>query len=146
VIESAPHASCPFCSYAAGRSTRELIVYEDEAVLVMPSKGQKRKNRGHVLVVTRAHIPNIYELPNGESGPVLAAVSEAARATKKAFAAAGISVRQNNDPASGQDVFHLHFHVVPRFHEDGFETASYETVDEATRIEQAEALRRAWPT
>jgi histidine triad (HIT) family protein len=136
--------SCPFCSYALGRFTRELIVYEDGDVLVMPCKDQKRGNRGHCLVVTRAHIPNIYELPDSLSVPILRTVSTAARASKRAFSADGVSLRQNNDAASGQDVFHLHFHIVPRFLGDGFETAPYETVDELMRVQQAEALRRAW--
>jgi diadenosine tetraphosphate (Ap4A) HIT family hydrolase len=136
--------SCPFCSYAVGRFTRELIVYEDGDVLVVPCKGQKRSNRGHCLVVTRAHIPNIYELPHTLSAPILRTVSAAARASRKAFSADGVSLRQNNDAASGQDVFHLHFHIVPRFVGDDFDTAPYENVDERIRIEQAEALRRAW--
>ena len=139
-------SSCPFCSYAAGQFRRELIVYENQQVLVMPSLHQTRGNRGHCLVVARAHVPNIYELPDGGGGPLLAAVSAAATASKRAFAADGISLRQNNDPAGGQTVFHLHFHIVPRFLGDDFELAPYETVDEAALTEQAEALRPAWPT
>jgi diadenosine tetraphosphate (Ap4A) HIT family hydrolase len=136
--------SCPFCAYVLGKVPKELIVYEDEDVLVIPCKGQKRSNRGHCLVVTRKHISNIYELSHELSTPILAAVSAAARATKKAFSAEGISLRQNNEAASGQDVFHLHFHIVPRFSGDEFDAARYEQVDEQTRIHQAEMLRVAW--
>jgi diadenosine tetraphosphate (Ap4A) HIT family hydrolase len=53
----------------------------------MPSLHQTRGNRGHCLVVARAHVPNIYELPDGGGGPLLAAVSAAATASKRAFAA-----------------------------------------------------------
>ena len=134
---------CAFCSYAAGCGPEELIVHGDEHVLVVPSLHQKPHNRGHCLVFTRAHVSNIYELSNTIAAPVLRAVSAAARAAKAAFSADGISVRQNNDAASGQDVFHLHFHIVPRFTGDDFETARYERLDERTRIIQAEALRRA---
>jgi diadenosine tetraphosphate (Ap4A) HIT family hydrolase len=136
--------TCPFCSYVVGRFTRDLIVYEDDDVLVVPCKGQKHSNRGHCIVATRAHIQNIYELPHSLAGAVLRTVAVAARASKTAFSADGVSVRQNNDAASGQDVFHLHFHVVPRFLGDDFDTAPYETVDEGIRLDQAEALRRVW--
>jgi histidine triad (HIT) family protein len=137
-------ASCPFCAYVVGEFPRELIVYEDEDVIVIPCKSQKRSNRGHCLVVTRAHISNIYELPRELSAPILRTVSAAARASKRAFSADGIAVRQNNEAAGGQDVFHLHFHIVPRFSGDNFDATPYEQVDEDTRINQAKTLRAAW--
>jgi len=110
----------------------------------MPAKHQKPRNRGHCLVVTRGHVPNIYGLPANSMAPLLAAVASASRASKKAFAADGITVRQNNDPAGGQDVFHVHFHVVPRFLDDDFELGPYEIIDEPARAEQAAALREVW--
>jgi diadenosine tetraphosphate (Ap4A) HIT family hydrolase len=136
--------SCPLCMYGAGGFTRALIVYEDQAVIVVPSLHQKRRNHGHCLVITREHVPNIYALSDTLAGPVLQAVAAAARATKKAFTADGISIRQNNDPAGGQDVFHVHFHVVPRFEGDDFDVAEYQQLSELTRIDQAEAMRRMW--
>jgi len=136
--------SCTFCMYGAGAFTRELIVYADEAVLVVPSLHQKRRNHGHCLVITREHVPDIYALPDALAGPVLRVVAAAARAAKKAFRADGVSVRQNNDPAGGQDVFHVHFHLVPRFAGDDFDMSEYQRVSERTRIEQADAVRRAW--
>jgi len=137
-------SACPFCAYAAGRFRGELVAYADEHVMVMPSRDQRPGNLGHCLVVPRTHVPNIYTLPDDLAAPVLSAVGATARAAKQAFGADGITVRQNNEPAGGQDVFHLHFHVVPRFLGDDFDVAPYEIVDEATRIEQADALRQAW--
>ncbi len=136
--------ACPFCSYATGRFDGRLIVYEDEHALVVPSLGQKRENRGHCLVATRVHVPNIYELADEVAGPMMRAVATAARAVRRAFSADGIAVRQNNEAASGQDVLHAHFHVVPRYVGDAFESADYEIVDEPTRIEQATLLRSSW--
>src|SRR4029453_15617760 len=104
--------ACPFCSYAMGRFNPKLLVHEDENVLVMPSLHQKRRNPGHCLVVTRSHVSNLYQLPPGLAAPLLQTVSVAARASKKAFGADGVSIRQNNERAGGQDVFHVHFHVV----------------------------------
>lgn len=137
--------ACPFCGYAARRFPPELLVYEDEHVLVVPSLRQKPGNRGHCLVAPREHVRNVYDLPVALAGPLLLAVSAAARAARHAFSADGVSVRQNNESAGGQDVFHLHVHVIPRYVKDDFEMAGYERIDECTRIVQARALEAAWP-
>jgi histidine triad (HIT) family protein len=54
-------------------------------------------------------------LPDHLAGPILSTAARLARAAKKAFAADGITLRQNNDPASDQHLFHFHLHVIPRF-------------------------------
>ncbi len=66
-----------------------------------------------------------------------------ARATKAAFSADGIQIRQNNEPAAGQDVFHLHVHIVPRFQGDGFDAKKYERLPLEIRTELAAKLRAA---
>lgn len=68
-----------------------------------------------MIVVPVAHIPNIYQVDRDLGGSLLATVSAVARALKRGWGADGVVVQQNNDEAGGQDVFHLHFHVVPRF-------------------------------
>lgn len=73
-----------------------------------------------MLVVPVKHIEQIYNLDSDLVGPVMATLARVAGAVKQVFAADGVSIRQNNEPAAGQDVFHLHFHVVPRFTGDAF--------------------------
>jgi histidine triad (HIT) family protein len=104
---------CPFCSYVAGSFDHALIAYQDDSTLV-PSRQQRRRNRGHCLVATREHVGAIYTLDDAVAASLLLVVRSAAIATKQAFRADGISVRQNNEAAAGQDVFHFHVHVVPR--------------------------------
>ena len=70
---------------------------------------------GHSLIVPLRHIPNLYELPDDLAGPILQLAARVARALKQAFAADGISLRQHNDLAGGQEVFHFHLHVIPRY-------------------------------
>jgi hypothetical protein len=65
---------------------------------------------------------------------------ESTAVVMKVFSAEGIQVRHNG-LAAGQDVFHLHFHVIPRYGNNGFETADYETVPIAVRTLQAEKLK-----
>lgn len=75
---------------------------------------------GHTLIIPRAHIPDILALDDAAlAGELTAAVADVARAVQRAFAAEGISVWQSNGAAAGQEVPHLHFHVVPRYGGDG---------------------------
>jgi len=108
--------NCIFCRIVR-REAPASIVFEDEHVLVFMSLHQF--NPGHALVVPREHIPNIYLLPDELAGPVWAAVARVARAIKAAFSADGITIRQHNEPAGGQEVMHMHVHVVPRYYGDG---------------------------
>jgi histidine triad (HIT) family protein len=57
-------------------------------------------------------------LPEELAASILSTASRVARAAKRAPSADGITLRQHNDAAGGQDVFHFHLHVVPRFRGD----------------------------
>jgi histidine triad (HIT) family protein len=87
-------------------------VYEDDAVIafmdVMPQAP------GHVLVVPRAASRNLLDADPKVLGPLMAVAQKLARAVKTAFAADGVTIMQFNEAASGQTVFHLHVHVIPR--------------------------------
>jgi histidine triad (HIT) family protein len=135
--------SCVFCEILAKGTESELTVFEDEHVIALISLGQKPGNHGHALVIPKTHTPNIYELPEALNAPLMSALSLLSRAVKRAFAADGIHIRQNNEPAAGQDVFHLHFHVIPRYTGDGFDTAKYEKLPVETRKGLAERLKTA---
>jgi len=88
-------------------------VYEDEAVVafmdVMP------QGPGHTLVVPKAPSRNMLDADPATLGSLFTAVQKVAVAVKKAFNADGVTLMQFNEPASGQTVYHLHVHVVPRF-------------------------------
>jgi histidine triad (HIT) family protein len=69
---------------------------------------------GHTLIVPKAKSRNLLDADPkvlARMGPV---VQRIARAVKQAFAADGVTVVQFNEPASGQTVFHLHYHIIPR--------------------------------
>jgi histidine triad (HIT) family protein len=88
-------------------------IYEDDVVVafmdVMP------QGTGHTLVVPKAPSRNLLDADTATLGPLFAIVQKVARAVKKAFAADGVTILQFNEPASGQTVYHLHVHVIPRF-------------------------------
>ncbi|MCG7503805.1 HIT family protein [Mesorhizobium retamae] len=88
-------------------------VYEDDAVIafmdVMP------QGKGHTLVVPRAPSRNLLDADAATLAPLFSVVQKVAQAVKKAFSADGVTIMQFNEPASGQTVYHLHVHVIPRF-------------------------------
>ncbi|TGQ47850.1 MULTISPECIES: HIT family protein [unclassified Mesorhizobium] len=88
-------------------------IYEDDAVVafmdVMP------QGPGHTLVVPKVPSRNLLDADPATFGPLFVVVQKVARAVKQVFDADGVTVLQFNEPASGQTVFHLHVHVIPRF-------------------------------
>jgi histidine triad (HIT) family protein len=88
-------------------------VYEDEQVVAFMDA--MPQGTGHTLVLPKAPSRNLLDADPAIFGPLFAVVQKIARAAKKAFAADGVTVIQFNEPASGQTVFHLHVHILPRF-------------------------------
>lgn len=95
------------------------IVYEDEHTLAFLDI--RPVNPGHALVITKKPFINLYELDDENRNAVFKTVQKMAIVLKKALGADGINVRINAEAAAGQDVFHFHAHVIPRFEGDGHE-------------------------
>jgi histidine triad (HIT) family protein len=110
-------------------------VYESDSVIafmdVMPQA------EGHTLVVPKAASRNLLDADPAGLGPLMAVVQKIARAVKQAFKADGVTVIQFNEPAAGQTVFHLHFHVIPRF--DGVPLRPHSGKMEEAAVLQANA-------
>ncbi len=90
-----------------------LKVYEDEATLafmdVMPQAD------GHVLVLPKAASRNLLDADPAVLAELMPRVQKLASAVKAALGAEGLTIMQFNEPAGGQTVFHLHFHILPRW-------------------------------
>ncbi|MFD3191311.1 HIT family protein [Sedimentitalea sp. HM32M-2] len=87
-------------------------VYEDDATLVfmdiMP------RTPGHCLVIPKTPCRNVLDASPRQLADVMATVQKIANAVMPAFDATGVTVQQFNEADGGQEVFHLHFHVLPR--------------------------------
>lgn len=68
---------------------------------------------GHCLVIPKQGSRNLLDADPAVLGPLMAAVQKVARAAVKGMAAEGCQIRQYNEQAAGQTVFHLHFHILP---------------------------------
>jgi histidine triad (HIT) family protein len=88
-------------------------VYEDADTLafmdVMP------QSNGHLLVIPKAPSRNMLDADPKVLSKLIPIVQKLAKAAQDAFDADGITVTQFNEAAAGQTVFHLHFHIIPRY-------------------------------
>jgi histidine triad (HIT) family protein len=87
-------------------------VYEDADTFafldIMP------RSDGHLLVIPKTPARNLLDASPVQMAAVMATVQRLSRAALRAFAADGVTIQQFNEEAGGQEVFHLHFHVLPR--------------------------------
>jgi histidine triad (HIT) family protein len=89
-------------------------VFEDEQVLAFMDVFPQ--SRGHVLVISKtSQARNLLEAETKTLGRVIGAVQKVAQAVTTALKPDGVVVTQFNGDAAGQTVFHLHFHIIPRY-------------------------------
>ncbi|AJY46669.1 HIT family protein [Martelella endophytica] len=100
-----------FAKILRGEIPSIRLYEDDDAIAVMDVMPQAP---GHVLVIPRAPSRNLLDADPAVLSKALPIVQKMARAVKAAFDADGVYIAQFNEPAAGQTVFHLHFHVVPR--------------------------------
>ena len=116
-------------------------VYEDDKAFafldIMP------RAPGHTLVIPKAPARNFLDCPPDDLAHVIKVAQKIGQAAVKVFNADGMTLQQFNEPAGGQVVFHLHFHIVPRL--DGIAMKPPATVkeDNAVLADQAKQLAAA---
>ena len=119
-----PDYRCPFCFLLTGGETEtdspHDIVLRTERATALIASWWWQANPGNVIVIPNAHFENLYDLPAEFGHAVHDVVREVAIAMRAEYDCAGITTRQHNEPVGGQDVWHYHVHVVPRFPDDGF--------------------------
>lgn len=107
--------NCIFCKIANGEIPSATI-YEDENVRVILDIAPAAK--GHAILLLKEHVANVFELNSELAGKVFSVVPKVAEAIKEELGCDGMNILQNNGPAAGQTVFHLHIHFIPRWEND----------------------------
>jgi histidine triad (HIT) family protein len=115
-------------------------IYEDESTLafmdVMPEA------EGHVLVVPREPAENILDLSGEGMAAMMATTQKVAKAVDRALSPDGILLKQYNRAPAGQSIFHVHFHIVPRW--EGVELAPHgKVMVDAAKLEPVAAKIRS---
>jgi histidine triad (HIT) family protein len=108
--------TCLFCKIASHKIPAKVI-YEDDHVFafldIMP------RAVGHTMVIPKVHASNILELSQLEIEPLFVAVKHVAGMLSKSLRPNGFTIGMNQGRASGQEVNHLHVHIIPRWNDDG---------------------------
>jgi histidine triad (HIT) family protein len=106
-------SECIFCDIAAG-ATKAEVVFDSPGAIAFLDKYPAA--RGHVVVIPRAHAATLADLPDDAVGGLFLGVKAVMRKVTAALQPIAMHVGWNHGKDAGQHVFHLHVHVLPRFH------------------------------
>lgn len=128
---------CLFCKIACGEIESEKV-YEDESIVafldIFPAAA------GHTLIIPKDHYDTLNNTPEPVLAKLISVAKTAARAITGAFNADGVNLFQNNGEAAGQIIHHVHFHIVPRFLDDGL--AAFKIEQKAYEGNQIKQIRQ----
>lgn len=106
---------CIFCKIGS-KEIPAKIIYEDEDVFA--TLDIHPRSPGHTMVIPKVHVPNLAELPDDKIEPLFKAVKKVVKLLKNHLNPEGFTIGINQGVASGQEVDHLHIHVMPRWTKD----------------------------
>lgn len=107
---------CIFCKIVK-KEIPAKVVYENEHVLAFLDINPIAK--GHTLVIPKKHAIDLFELDDADAGEIMKAAKKVATVAMSELGAVGINLINSNRKEAGQDVFHYHMHIVPRYSGDG---------------------------
>ena len=114
-------------------------VYEDDKTLacmdVMP------RADGHTLVIPKKGARNLLDIQPDDLADLIKVVQKVAIAVKQAMGADGITLQQFNETAGGQVIFHIHFHIMPRWNGDKLRPHTGEMANQDVLAQHAEKIR-----
>ncbi|MEL7977091.1 HIT family protein [Isoptericola sp. F-RaC21] len=130
--------ACPFCGIQRGvvdqwNQPSDIVAVTEHAFARVAPKWWPA-NPGGVLVIPRTHVENLYALSPKDGQGIWELTQQVADGIRSSYDCAGTSIRQHNEPAGDQDVWHLHVHVLPRRHDDRL----YQRHDDARWVPSAE--------
>ena len=115
---------CIFCKIIKGEIKQDKI-YEDSKTIAILDISPASQKGGHTLVMPKKHYELISEMPDADSKAVMLTMKKISKALLKF--GEGVNILQNNKRVAGQYVPHVHFHLIPRFENDGITIEKWTT-------------------
>ncbi len=110
-------SDCIFCDIVTGEAQANLVYEDPEAVAFLDLFPV---HAGHTLVVPKQHITDLRTCPTDLAAHLFGVATKLAPAVVEASDASGFNVWTANGKAAGQEIFHLHLHILPRYAGDKF--------------------------
>jgi histidine triad (HIT) family protein len=126
--------NCTFCKII-NHEIPAYIISENDNVIVFLSL------ENHPLVMPKKHIKDIYGLDEKTGNEIMKELIKVSKAVKQGLGCEGVYITQANESAAGQDVFHIHFHVYPRWADQVMN--QLERVDDGERVLTMDKIKKA---
>lgn len=137
----------PAMAYDTGNIFAKILRGEANAHVVLDAErcfafmDLMPQSPGHTLIIPREPAENIFELSDEGLAELIATTRFVARAVRAAFNPAGVMIMQLNGADAGQTVFHIHFHVIPRYPGEGLTLHARSMADAAELADNAARIR-----
>jgi histidine triad (HIT) family protein len=108
-------SDCIFCKVLAGDIPSEVVDSDERTVAVMDINPA---TRGHVVVITREHAENLFDVSDEDLLAVMQMARRVAERMKQTLEPGGFNILHNIGRVAWQSIFHFHLHVIPRYEDD----------------------------
>jgi histidine triad (HIT) family protein len=130
---------CIFCKIIRKEIPSDIFYEDDEVVGFLDIRPV---NKGHALIVPKKHSQDLLSAEDEDLESLIKLTKRIAAGIMKATGAAGFNLHVNTGEASGQVVMHTHFHIIPRFANDGLKLWPHHETEPKTRAEIAEEIKK----
>ena len=114
------NGGCVFCRIVDGTEPATVVFHDISTMSFLPLP-EGRLADGHLLVIPKRHVPDVFGASAADLSAVSWTVQRVSEALRRSIGATGVNILNASGPNSDQSVFHLHFHVVPRWEDDGLQ-------------------------
>ena len=138
--------NCIFCkivknNFTNMKTNKDDIIFRNEWITIFLASDGWENNLGHLLIIPNKHFENIYEISDDYLQKIAVYSKKCACLLKKVYKCDGITIRQNNEHYGGQDVFHYHMHIFPRYRNDNFNSTNRKNISPNVRESFAKRLK-----
>ncbi len=133
---------CLFCKIVK-KEISGPVIYEDSKTLAFLDIAPATQKGGHTLVMPKKHYELVTEMSDEDAKAVMNTIKKLSKALLKF--GEGLNILQNNKRIAGQFIPHVHFHLIPRFENDGIRVekwVSHRYKDDKERAEMAEKIKK----